>query len=84
MSAVVTELQQANDAESVRGIILTGSGEAFCGGLDVAALSAGADPVEFATHLVELLGLLPKLTKPVAAAVNGDRGGVGRFDRLRL
>ena len=49
----------------------------FCGGLDLPALEAGADPVEFAYALVQLLQLVPTLTKPIAAAVQGDALGSG-------
>ena len=74
--AVMRELQQGfanlDEDPEVMAIILTGSGEAFCGGLDIEALKAGADPVEFATALVELLKLLPTLGTAVIGAVNGD------------
>jgi len=72
MGDLVRELRAADAAEDVSGIILTGEGEVFCGGLDLAALRAGGDPVEFAGALVELVGVLPTLGTPVAAAVNGD------------
>jgi len=62
----------ADADDHVRGIIVTGAGEYFCGGLDVTAIQAGADPTEFAQALVELLMVFPRLTTPVAAAVNGD------------
>lgn len=65
---------------AVSGIILTGAGDdAFCGGLDVPAIKAGADPIPFYEGLVRILKLLPTLPKPVAAAVNGDAlaGGAG-------
>ena len=44
----------------------------FCGGLDIERIQAGADPVAFASALVELLRVFPTLGKPVIAAVNGD------------
>lgn len=72
MARLVDGLQTADDDRSVSGIILTGAGDVFCGGLDVGALRAGADPVEFATALVALLKIFPLLTKPVVAQVNGD------------
>lgn len=65
-------LLNADGDIGVSGIILTGAGDVFCGGLDVGALRAGADPVEFATSLVALLKVFPLLTKPVVARVNGD------------
>lgn len=64
----------------VSGIVLTGAGgDAFCGGLDVPAIKAGADPLPFYEGLVRILKLLPTLPKPVVAAVNGDAlaGGAG-------
>ncbi|MCB0907166.1 MAG: enoyl-CoA hydratase/isomerase family protein [Nocardioidaceae bacterium] len=65
---------------TVAGIVLIGSGDdAFCGGLDVPAIKAGADPVPFYEGLISILKLLPALPKPVVAAVNGDAlaGGAG-------
>jgi enoyl-CoA hydratase/carnithine racemase len=63
----------AADAEpDVEAIVLTGTDEVFCGGLDIERIQAGADPVEFASALVELLRILPELGKPVIAAVGGD------------
>ena len=68
----ITELLTAADADPrVLAILLTGAGSAFCGGLDLAAVRAG-NPVDFARCLTDLLKVLPRLTKPVAAAVNGD------------
>lgn len=65
-------LELAAADPSVAGIILTGCGDIFCGGLDVPAIKAGADPVTFYEGLVGILRLLPKLPKPVVDAVNGD------------
>ncbi len=72
MAQLREALLAAADAESVDGVVLTGAGDIFCGGLDVPAIQAGADPVEFAEQLVALLSVLPDLPKPVVAAVNGD------------
>lgn len=72
MSAVRTALIKADEDEAVGGIILTGSGGAFCGGLDLDSIKAGGDPVEFASALVELLRIFPRFTTPVAAVINGD------------
>lgn len=73
-------LRDAAEDTAIAGIILTGSGDdAFCGGLDVPAIKAGADPVPFYEGLISILKLLPTLPKPVVAAVNGDAlaGGAG-------
>lgn len=72
MDALAAELRRSDADGSVAAVVLTGSGETFCCGLDIAAIQAGADPVAFATSLVALLRVLPTLGKPVLAAVNGD------------
>jgi enoyl-CoA hydratase/carnithine racemase len=70
MTAITATLNAAEADPRVRAILLTGAGSTFCGGLDLAALRVG-NPVEFARCLADLLKVLPRLTKPVAAAVNG-------------
>jgi enoyl-CoA hydratase/carnithine racemase len=72
-------LVEADSDPAVLGILLTSSGDVFCGGLDIAAIRAGANPVEFAAALARLFRLMPRLTQPVAAAVQGDAlaGGAG-------
>lgn len=72
MAGVVAGLNQANDDPAVTGVMLTGAGEDFCGGLDLDGIRAGGDPVEYARSLAELLKVIPKLSKPVVAVVNGD------------
>ena len=77
MGALADELRRCDDDASVAAVVLTGSGETFCGGLDIGKIQAGADPVAFAAALIALLRLLPTLGKPVLAAVNGDALGSG-------
>jgi enoyl-CoA hydratase/carnithine racemase len=73
LMAALREAILAADAEpDVEAIVLTGTDEVFCGGLDIERIQAGADPVEFAAALVALLRILPELGKPVIAAVGGD------------
>lgn len=72
MASIVADLRAADDDADVYGIIVTGAGEAFCGGLDVPAIKAGGDPIAFARALVELLHVFPTLRTPVVAALNGD------------
>ncbi|WP_448809763.1 enoyl-CoA hydratase/isomerase family protein [Agromyces bauzanensis] len=72
MAATVQALREADADAEATGIVVTGAGDTFCGGLDVEAIRAGGDPVEFAGSLVELLKIFPRLTKPVVASVNGD------------
>lgn len=77
LGALADELRRCDADPSVAAVVLTGSGDTFCGGLDVAAIQAGADPVVFASALIALLRLLPTLGTPVLAAVNGDALGSG-------
>jgi methylglutaconyl-CoA hydratase len=72
MDALAADLLRCDEDDSVAAIVLTGSGETFCCGLDVSAFQQGADPVDFASSLVALLRVIPTLGKPVLAAVNGD------------
>jgi enoyl-CoA hydratase/carnithine racemase len=72
MGSLVSELEAAASDEATKAIVLTGSGDVFCGGLDVEAIRAGGDPLEFARALVRLLRIIPTLAKPVLGAVNGD------------
>jgi enoyl-CoA hydratase/carnithine racemase len=67
-----TQLVEADGSPDVSAVLLTGHGDVFCGGLDIAAIRAGADPLELGQELVRLLRLIPVLGKPIAAAVNGD------------
>jgi enoyl-CoA hydratase/carnithine racemase len=67
-----TQLVEADASPDVLAVLLTGDGDFFCGGLDIAAIQAGADPVELGQELVQLFRLIPTLGIPIAAAVNGD------------
>jgi enoyl-CoA hydratase/carnithine racemase len=72
VGGLVAQLSAADADDAVTGIIVTGAGGTFCNGLDIPAIQAGGDPVEFSTALAELLKLLPTLGTPVVAVVNGN------------
>src|ERR671910_1104995 len=69
----------ASDRE-VRGVILTGSGEAFSAGGDLSRFERDWDPAEFRAQsheLSRLIGAIERLEKPVVAAINGLATGAG-------
>ena len=72
MAALREAILEADADADVQAIVFTGGGDMFCGGLDIERIQAGADPVAFASALVELLRIFPTLGKPIIAAVNGD------------
>lgn len=72
MDQLRTSLLEADADPEVRAALITGAGDTYCGGLDIAAIKAGADPNDFAVGLAEALRVMPRLGIPVASAVNGD------------
>ena len=82
--AVFSELKEvfgdARDDASVRGVILTGSGDkAFAAGADIAEMStlSGVQAEESTRHAQAVTELIENLGKPVIATVNGFALGGG-------
>lgn len=81
--ALVAALQGAAADDTVRAVVLTGAGKAFCAGQDlkehVAALQAGEarlwETVD--KHYNPIVRALTEMPKPVIAAVNGMAAGAG-------
>ncbi|HEU5325700.1 MAG TPA: enoyl-CoA hydratase-related protein [Candidatus Limnocylindria bacterium] len=76
--ALLTAVKDAGREESVRAVVVTGAGRAFCAGAD---LRAGAGEREFRRVLTSeynpLVEAMRGLPKPIVAAVNGVAAGAG-------
>ena len=77
-------LEDFYQERSVRAIILTGAGDAFCSGTDLYQLKESAEEKnalelwhDDATRLLDLLEYMLRYPKPIIAAVNGWVAGTG-------
>jgi enoyl-CoA hydratase len=75
--AIVAAAEECNRNDSVRCVIVTGSGpKAFCAGSDIAELDRYASPWEFRNR-ADYCDAIQRLRKPTIAAVNGFALGGG-------
>ena len=71
-------LLEAQQDESVRALVLTGAGGAFCSGGDISAMTADPEiAVRRMTILHDVVRMLVAGAKPSVAAVNGPAFGAG-------
>jgi methylglutaconyl-CoA hydratase len=84
IASLKNALDQANDDDAVRVVVITGAGEDFCSGADLTALqkissASVAENVEEARSLMELFLVIRQVRIPVVAAVRGRAlaGGCG-------
>lgn len=70
-------LDRADVDPSVRVIVVTGAGRAFCAGMDASSLSVSANGVRRQVSGGRLMTHAMSLHKPVIAAVNGACAGLG-------
>jgi methylglutaconyl-CoA hydratase len=84
ISSIKDSLHRANADDEVRVIVLTGAGDDFCSGADLAAVqkistATVAENLEDAASLMELFTLVRSTYQPVIAAVKGRAlaGGCG-------
>ncbi len=73
VDALLEQLHAAASDDSIRVLVITGSGKAFCAGADLKNLNEQRQPGEpdILDRVVELLDTLRTFPKPVIAAVNG-------------
>ncbi|MEJ5185739.1 MAG: enoyl-CoA hydratase-related protein [Candidatus Geothermincolales bacterium] len=83
LEAIGRELFNASRDDSVRAVLITGRGRAFCSGADLSGAGGrddAATPVgmRFSVQLyASMIRSIVELEKPVIAAVNGDAAGAG-------
>ena len=84
IDGLIAAFDMAEEDDSVRAVIVTGTGRAFCAGTDLStgfALPTGGDPKSGAGVPADVGGLLAlrihRMKKPVIAAINGVAAGIG-------
>lgn len=80
--ALLDALRDCSTDESIRAVVLTGAGQAFCSGQDLREhaelLTAGGAPVDTVRqHYNPMIETITGMPKPVIAAVNGVAAGAG-------
>ncbi|MBM3156186.1 MAG: hypothetical protein FJ004_02745 [Chloroflexi bacterium] len=68
---LVDACRAVNQDDEVRAVILTGAGESFCTGFDLAELRQGVNPASLSSNAIAGINC------PIITAVNGDALGAG-------
>jgi 2-(1,2-epoxy-1,2-dihydrophenyl)acetyl-CoA isomerase len=78
---LLAALKKAERDEAVRCLVITGAGQGFCAGQDLAVVRARGDDFSFRDHLLKTYNLivakLASIEKPIIAAINGAAAGAG-------
>ena len=78
--ALLENLREADRAEGVGCVVLTGAGQGFCAGADLTEFKGLQDPraaEERAELTMQLHLVFPKISRPIVAAINGAAMGGG-------
>ena len=78
--SLISELEKAENDKTVRCIVITGSGKAFCAGQDLSeAIDPNGPGIEkiVAEHYNPIILKIRSIEKPIIAAVNGVAAGAG-------
>ncbi|MES1265127.1 MAG: enoyl-CoA hydratase/isomerase family protein, partial [Variovorax sp.] len=77
---IIEIMDQANDREDIRVVLLTGAGNVFCAGADLKERPDVSNPGQFNWHnrlTRESFNCIKECSKPVICAVNGAALGAG-------
>ena|SRR5690625_2163110 len=77
MAALGDVFVEAAGDPSVRAIVITGEGKAFCTGADLSAAAGGVTPDQVMDCAGRLVTAIAEVPVPVIARVNGPAAGVG-------
>lgn len=76
-SELTTVLKAADQDEQVNVILLSGAGDSFCSGNDIADFVAAGDSPDTVNTILGFIHALADFSKPVVIAVHGDAVGIG-------